>query len=91
MRAIRRGEATVSAIQGVRSRFWLEAGLSAFAASVLLLSIVRKDWIEVVFGVDPDAGSGAVEAVVAVLIVAGVAMAIGAGREWRRATRAMAD
>ena len=61
----------------VRIETWL-AGLSA---ALGLLTLVWKDWIEVVFGVDPDHGDGSLEW----LIVGGlllVAVALFALSRW---------
>ena len=59
-------------------------GIGAFFA---ILTIVQHDWIETLFGVDPDQGNGSVEwiVVVALLVIAAGAGAL-AGREWRRRT-----
>lgn len=43
-----------------------DTALAAAAALLALLTLVLPDWIEVVFGIDPDAGSGALEWIVAV-------------------------
>jgi hypothetical protein len=69
-------------------RFWVE-GVAASAAIVLLaVTLVRPDWIELVFGVDPDLGSGAVEwLIVFVSFVVLLSASILAGREWRGAIR----
>jgi hypothetical protein len=66
--------------------FWVEAVLSAFGTFLGLLTIVWHDWIEGVFGVDPDHGNGSAEwiAVVVLLAIGAVAGAL-ARREWRRA------
>jgi hypothetical protein len=47
--------------------------------------LVRRDWIEVMFGVDPDHRSGSVEWLILgiLLAVALIASAL-ARREWRR-------
>lgn len=71
---------------GLRPRFWAEVALGGLSGLLLLVTLVRRDWIEVLLGVDPDAGSGALEW----LVVAGTALvaalcALGAGFEWRRA------
>jgi hypothetical protein len=44
-----------------RRRFWTEIGLGAVCLVALALTAVWPDWIEEVFGVEPDGGSGAVE------------------------------
>jgi hypothetical protein len=47
--------------------------------------LIVEDWIEVVFGVDPDAHSGTAEWLIVVLLGAGVIVsALLAGYEWRR-------
>jgi hypothetical protein len=44
--------------------FWLEVVLSVTTAGLGLVTAVWPAWIENVFGVDPDHGSGALEWVV---------------------------
>ena len=43
------------------ARFWVESAMSLVSGSLALLTVVRKDWIEEAFGVDPDLSSGAME------------------------------
>ena len=69
-----------------KGRFWLEvAGLSV--SSVLLsATLLRPSWIETVFGVDPDNGSGLLEwSIVVVSLAVSVCASVLARREWRRA------
>jgi hypothetical protein len=64
---------------------WIELALAALSAFSGLLTLVSREWIEVLFGVDPDGGSGALEvAIVVCLIGAAVIMAALARMEWRR-------
>lgn len=68
-----------------RLRFVLEVGFGTAAAALGLLTVVSGDWIEAIFGVDPDQHSGSFEW----LIVAGLlctALVLGglARAEWRR-------
>jgi hypothetical protein len=71
--------------QQLRPLFWIEAVLALVNAVLLVMTVVWKDWIEVVFKVDPDAGSGAVEwAFVAVTLLLTVAFVTLARSEWRR-------
>jgi hypothetical protein len=44
-----------------RRRFLTETALAAASAVFTLLTLLWKDWIELVFRVDPDGGSGALE------------------------------
>jgi hypothetical protein len=69
----------------IRGRFWVEAALTALAGFLFVLTLVWRDWIEAVFGADPDQHSGSLEwAVVGVLFVAAMAAAAFARFEWRR-------
>jgi hypothetical protein len=69
----------------LRRRFWVETILALVSAFFLLLTVLWQDWIEIVFGVDPDHYSGTLErAIVVVLIAVTVASIALAGREWRR-------
>jgi hypothetical protein len=73
----------------VRARFWLEAILAALTTGLLVLTLVSRDWIERIFHVEPDAGSGALEwLIVAVLLVISIALIVAARTEWRRARTA---
>lgn len=69
----------------VRRRFWFEAGLSSLTMALLVLTLITREWIEVLFGVDPDGGSGALELVIVLaLVTATLALALAARLEWRR-------
>jgi len=68
-----------------RRRFWIELGAGAVAAIALLATLISREWIEAVFGVDPDHGSGSLEwAIVAVSAVVAVGCATLVPLEWRR-------
>lgn len=69
----------------MRARFWAEAGLSAIAALLAVVTTVVPDWIELLTGADPDHGSGSTEwSIVVLLALASAALAAMAGLEWRR-------
>jgi hypothetical protein len=42
-------------------RFWGEAIVAAVGAVLFVLTLFTKEWIELLTGLDPDRGSGAVE------------------------------
>jgi hypothetical protein len=69
----------------IRRRYWFELGLAVLAGALAVLTLVNREWIEVVFGVDPDEGSGALEWGI-VFALAGVALisAVAARAERRR-------
>ena len=69
----------------VRARFWIEAVLAALAGALFLLTLMSRDWIERVFGIEPDQGSGLEWLIVGGLLVAVVLFGVMARAEWRRA------
>lgn len=72
----------------MRTRFWVEAGLAAAGAILLVVTLISREWIEEVFKVDPDNGSGTAEwLAVAVLLVVALVFGALARMEWRRASR----
>jgi hypothetical protein len=67
-----------------RLRFRLSAVLTVVLAGATVLTAIVPDWLEEVFGVDPDGHSGAVEwALVLVLVVLTVAAAATTAVQWR--------
>jgi len=65
--------------------FWIELLLSIISGILTALTIVWPDWIEGLFEVDPDAGSGSSEwGITLVFIVVTVMLAAWARRTWRR-------
>jgi hypothetical protein len=68
-----------------RRLVWIEAFLAGVSALFCGLFVVWKDWIEIVFRVDPDRHSGSLELVLALGFLAiGVAFATLARRELGR-------
>ena len=45
----------------IRRRYWFELGLAVLAGALAVLTLINHEWIELVFRVDPDQGSGALE------------------------------
>jgi hypothetical protein len=69
----------------MRRRFYVEAVVAGLLAVLTVVTLISADWIEVVFGVDPDGGNGSLEwALVAVLAVASAALSLTAWRERAR-------
>lgn len=76
----------------LRTRFWLEVGLGIVTAILAVLTLVSKEWIELVFGVDPDQGSGTLEwALVGLALAVTLIVSLMARQEWRRARLATAS
>lgn len=68
----------------VRTRCWIEAALAVLTAAVSVVTLVSREWIEFLFGVDPDGGSGALEwGVVAILLATSVKFSTIAFAEWK--------
>ena len=68
-----------------RTRFWIETTLAILTFALFLITLVSREWIEVLFGVDPDGGNGALEwAIVGVLLIASVAFTLIGRTEWNR-------
>ena len=76
----------------LRRRFWLEGITALIAALLTLMTVVRPDWIEIAFNIDPDAGSGSLEWLL-VITAAAIALAMSTGSllEWRRFRRLAAS
>jgi hypothetical protein len=69
----------------VRARFWLEVVLGSVFLLALIVTLISREWIELLLGVSPDGGSGALEwGIVAVLGAATLIVGAFAHREWRR-------
>jgi len=50
-----------------RTRFWFEATAASMSGALLILTVFWRDWIELVFKVNPDRGSGVAEGSVVIL------------------------
>jgi len=40
-----------------RIRYWIEVALAVVAASFAALTLITREWIELLFGVDPEMGA----------------------------------
>jgi len=58
----------------VRNRFWIEAALAGGSGFLFLLTLVSREWIELVFGAGADGGSGALEWAIVLALMASTAV-----------------
>jgi hypothetical protein len=80
----------MSLFRNASARFWIETGLAVLTGVLFVVTLITREWIELLFGVDPDGGDGSLEwAIVAVLAVLTVAFAALARAEWRRLASAL--
>jgi hypothetical protein len=48
-------------MEKARKRLRFEIGLAIISGLLFLITLVSNEWIEIVFGVDPDGGDGSLE------------------------------
>ena len=74
--------------QRFSAAFWVELALSLLSAALTALTIAWPDWMEGIFEIDPDEGSGSSEWVIALaFIVVTVLLSVLTRRTWRRDRR----
>jgi hypothetical protein len=62
-----------------------EVGLATATGILAVVTLISREWIEIVFGVDPDHGSGAAEwLIVGALAAVTLFLGLLARSEWRR-------
>jgi hypothetical protein len=72
-------------MQQLRRRFWAELAMALASGGFLILTLIWRDWIEIVFRVDPDHHNGALEwLIVAAAFAATATFATLARYEWHR-------
>ncbi|HVB72860.1 MAG TPA: hypothetical protein VNE38_04825 [Ktedonobacteraceae bacterium] len=77
--------------KALRGRFWLETSMAIVAGILFVITLVWHNWIEIIFNVDPDKGSGFLEwLIVGVLLIVTIVLFILARYEWRKAGTALA-
>jgi hypothetical protein len=70
------------------AKFWVELALTVISALLMVLTLAWPDWIERVFDVDPDGGSGSSEWGITLAVIVGtMALAALTGRTWQRDRR----
>jgi len=68
-----------------RMLFSLETALACGALTLAVITAIWRDWIEIVFGVDPDKHSGSLEwAIVVACLAIAVICGAAARAQWRR-------
>lgn len=80
----------MAATERLRRRFWLEMGLALLSGLIIVATGLDPEWIEDVFGIDPDARSGLLELSLVIAAVIGLVGLLLARSEWRRAHVAQA-
>lgn len=65
-------------------RFWVATFLTIASSGLAVLTLLVPTWIERLFGVDPDGGSGALEVGLALLPLMALAGLVVARVQWRR-------
>jgi hypothetical protein len=69
----------------VRSLLWVETTLAGLSAVLLVATVIRPEWIELVFGVEPDGGDGSLEWFLAPgLLLVTITCSVLARATWRR-------
>jgi hypothetical protein len=69
----------------LRTRLRVEMILAAISAGLFILTLINAEWIEALTGLEPDAGSGALEwLIAAAFLVAAVVIALMARRDYRQ-------
>lgn len=72
----------------MRQVFWWEVAGAVLSAGLLVATLINREWIEVVFRIDPDGGSGTLEWAIVVILAALTLLSLTlVGREWRRTPR----
>lgn len=71
-----------------RRSFWVDLALAALSIALLVITLMSTEWIENLFSVNPDQGSGALEwSILATSAVIATVFIASAGYEWNRASR----
>lgn len=74
----------------LRWHFWLETSIAIVCSILFVVTLLQRDWIEIVFGVDPDSRSGTLEwLIIGTLLVVTITLFTLARYEWHRARAAI--
>lgn len=76
----------------VQIRMWLELILGSITGALFLITLLSREWIEIVFAIDPDGGNGTLEwLIVGGLLVVTITLFVLARAEWRKSRMALSD
>jgi hypothetical protein len=68
------------------TRFWFEAITAVIGLTLFVLTLFTREWFELLTGLDPDGGNGALEIALAFALLAiSAASMLAARRDYRRA------
>ncbi len=74
----------------MRFRFWLEISMATVTGILFVITMIWRDWIEIVFNVSLDNGTGSFEwLIVGVLLAVTITLSVLARYEWHRAQNTM--
>ena len=69
----------------LRRRFWVETGVAIVTSILFVITLIRMDWIELIFNIDPDWSNGSFEwVIVGSLLAVTIVLFALAGYEWSR-------
>lgn len=75
----------------LRRRFWVETSAAMMTGLLLVITLIWRNWIELILRIDPDQGNGLLEwAIVGMLLVATLVLFASSAYEWRRSRVAIA-
>lgn len=80
----------ISMKKQMKWHFWLELCLASVTGILFVVTLLWRDWAEIIFHVDPDQGNGSFEwLIVGGLLVVTLVLFTLASYQWRKAPVAM--
>ncbi len=66
--------------------FWLQMSLTSIIGILFVITLIWRNWVELIFNIDPDQGNGSLEwMIVSSLLVVTLVLFALASYQWRRA------